>query len=304
MNVHLMFANPDNYISYDGYMTAFESLVLRSRLRSDVLVNRAEKADIILVLDSHLMSRKTFERCLNANTIIQKNLDRVFIYDETDNPTSSYRGLFISMPKELHDIGRHRSTVYWGIRDGKKPTSRHRSKPIGFRGDCTTHPVRKRLKRHLTTLLPFFDTSDCSVIRLSHTEFMDDLSTYTYYLCPRGHGTASIRMFECMSVATIPVVISDGYVAPEGLEHGKNCLVVPETSLDYSISESTDSFSLSRDALKTYNDLWSEDNRWETYVDNLLKISESPPVVRIQYIKSLVYYKVRSVLLSSRLYRK
>ena len=304
MKVHIMFAEADNYVSYDGYMKAFESLVHRSQTRKDVLVNSPEKADLILVIDSHLMPRKAFERCLNANAIIQKNLDRVFIYDETDNPATSYRGLFISMPKGLYDIDRHCSTVYWGIKDSKNPAFSCRSKIIGFRGDCTTHTVRKKLKYHPANLLHFYDTSDCSVSRLSHTEFMADLSTYTYYLCPRGHGTASIRMFECMSLATVPVVISDSYVAPEGLAHGTNCLLVPESTLDLSICESVDSLSLSREALKTYNCLWSENTRWDTYVDNILKISESIPVVRLQYVKSIVYYKTRRILRSSWPYRK
>lgn len=37
-----------------------------------------------------------------------------------------------------------------------------------------------------------------------------------FYLCPRGAGHASIRMYEVMELGVAPVIISDGWIPPEG----------------------------------------------------------------------------------------
>jgi hypothetical protein len=117
VNVHIMFAKGDNYANYGGYLTAFKLLVTTSKSRQDVIVENPNNADLVLVIDSHLMPRREFERCLNSNSVVKHNLDRVFVYDETDNPASSYRGLFVSMPRLLFKRTRHSSTVYWGLKD-------------------------------------------------------------------------------------------------------------------------------------------------------------------------------------------
>lgn len=289
----MMFAETERYESHAGYITAFESLVVKSCTRKDICVGDPNHADLILVIDSHLVPRRKFERCLNSNPVVQRNLDRVFIYDESDNPASSYRGIFVSMPRRLVDPKRHGSSVYWRIKDNFRLSTRHRDKLIGFRGDCTTHPVRMRLKKQKFS--NFYDTADGNINRMSHAEFMEDLSTHSFYLCPRGHGTASIRMFECMSVATIPVVISDEFVIPEGLINGENCLIVSESERDFSLIERVDSVSMAREALRTYQCHWSVGTRWDNYAKNLEKISDSRPLVRSQFIKSLLYYKIMNI---------
>lgn len=286
----MMFADSELYKSHIGYIKAFESLLAKSKYREDVCVGSPNNADLILVLDSHLMPRRRFECCLNNNPIIRENIDRVFIYDETDNPASSYRGLFVSMPKQLFDPKRHGSSIYWGIKANYGLCTTHRTKLIGFRGDCTTHAVRMKIKELETT--NFYDTSEVNTNRISHDEFIELLSTHAFYLCPRGHGTASIRMFECMSVATVPVVISDDYVIPEGLVNGQNCLIVSESERDFSMIERADNVAMAREALHTYSCHWSEETRWDTYVKNLERINDSRPVMRSQYIKSVVYYKI------------
>ena len=37
-----------------------------------------------------------------------------------------------------------------------------------------------------------------------------------FVLCPRGRGTSSIRLYEALAHGRVPVIISDGWVAPDG----------------------------------------------------------------------------------------
>jgi hypothetical protein len=37
-----------------------------------------------------------------------------------------------------------------------------------------------------------------------------------FVLCPRGRGTSSFRLYEALAHGCVPVIISDGWVAPDG----------------------------------------------------------------------------------------
>ena len=46
--------------------------------------------------------------------------------------------------------------------------------------------------------------------------FAETMFRSKFVLCPRGHGTSSIRLFETLAAGRVPVVISDDWVAPKG----------------------------------------------------------------------------------------
>jgi hypothetical protein len=46
--------------------------------------------------------------------------------------------------------------------------------------------------------------------------FAETLFRSKFVLCPRGHGTSSIRLFETLAAGRVPVVISDGWTPPSG----------------------------------------------------------------------------------------
>jgi hypothetical protein len=49
-----------------------------------------------------------------------------------------------------------------------------------------------------------------------------------FVLCPRGHGTSSIRLFETLAAGRVPVIISDDWVAPDGPDWDAISLRWPE----------------------------------------------------------------------------
>lgn len=57
---------------------------------------------------------------------------------------------------------------------------------------------------------------------------MDFLAKTKFVLCPRGFGVSSFRLFEAMKACRVPVVISDRYVFPTGIDWDSCSLTVKE----------------------------------------------------------------------------
>jgi hypothetical protein len=288
-----MFVDVGNYTKFSEYMSLFISMSKLNLYTPHKTVANADDADIIIVLDPHLLPRRQFESAMSSNSAVRNNLDRVFVYNETDNPSSSYRGLYVSMPKPLFDTERHVSTIYWGIRDHDECRSDVKRNGVGFRGDCRTHPVRAKLHMLKSMGFDIFDTSRPETLSLSHNEFIEELASYQYYLCPRGHGTASIRMFECMAIGTVPIVVSDNYVFPRNITNGYNCIQIPEKSIGLLNIPLDASNVLARNVRQSYKDNWCLSARWDTYIDGISSIIDSPARNRYQYLKSLLYFKIQ-----------
>jgi len=92
-----------------------------------------------------------------------------------------------------------------------------RNKLFGFLGSTSTHHTRKGI----VTLFPD-SCKDSGVhwgldINLGEdfsSAFTNELANCHFALCPRGTGISSVRMFEAMTMGTIPVIIADGYKPP------------------------------------------------------------------------------------------
>ena len=50
-----------------------------------------------------------------------------------------------------------------------------------------------------------------------------------FVLCPRGLSVSSIRLFETMRMGRVPVILADGWVAPEGPRWEKFSIRIPES---------------------------------------------------------------------------
>ena len=46
--------------------------------------------------------------------------------------------------------------------------------------------------------------------------YVKNIKESLFYLCPRGAGHASIRLYEVMELGVAPVIISDGWIPPKG----------------------------------------------------------------------------------------
>lgn len=101
-----------------------------------------------------------------------------------------------------------------------------------------THPVRNRI------LQLYYDNTDFvlslqkwthAVSSISFMNFIDITSRSKYTLCPRGYGTSSFRLYECMQLNSIPVYISDIHDLPwsDELNWEDFCVLIKDTEVEY-----------------------------------------------------------------------
>lgn len=178
------------------------------------------------------------------SAIFGKVPDDEIVWDSGDHPAGRHPGFYSSLRRELFNPAIHRSFCF----------------PITFNeqirqfdtGDATnlysfiggiTSPLRSRLVRHLSThpmrsrgvikvqggqWLSMFDRAGLA----TKLEFAESLRRARFILCPRGNGVGVMRLFEAMEGGRVPVIISDGYVLPEGVEWEKCSVIIKERELD------------------------------------------------------------------------
>jgi hypothetical protein len=62
--------------------------------------------------------------------------------------------------------------------------------------------------------------------------YAEILQKSKFVLCPRGHGASTWRLFETMRAGRVPVIVSDEWIAPRGLNWDKFSIRVPEREVD------------------------------------------------------------------------
>jgi hypothetical protein len=73
---------------------------------------------------------------------------------------------------------------------------------------------------------------DYAVQKLTHQRrYANALQQSWFFLCPRGAGVSSIRLFEVMQAGVVPVIIADNWVPIPGIDWDKFALFLPEKSL-------------------------------------------------------------------------
>ncbi|MEM9446297.1 MAG: exostosin family protein [Verrucomicrobiota bacterium] len=81
------------------------------------------------------------------------------------------------------------------------------------------------------------DTTDFRFWDLTHSEeqrrhrhsyYAQVIRDSEFVLCPRGTGLGTIRLFEVMRMARVPVIIADNYAFPEGPNWESFSIVIPE----------------------------------------------------------------------------
>lgn len=169
--------------------------------------------------------------------------EATFAWDSGDFPTGRLPGLFCSLSRRLISPARHRSFCY-PLRINRQIAEYPLNDAhylFGFSGNITA-PVRARL---FTELRPSADTG-LGLLRRTESlftriydpgvdseraRFADDIRRCRFIICPRGNGLSSIRLYETMEAARVPVIISDGLVLPQCVNWADCALVVPEAEI-------------------------------------------------------------------------
>lgn len=207
------------------------------------LTENPDAADLILFAENY--EGDSHQREIRRSPIYKRYFRNSFCFLENDNAVPVVRGVYACIPKRFYDSSRVRTGPYvWMLRDSMVdlcPLTGDEPHLFSFQGNTSTHPIRKTLmglKHHRSFMN---DTSAINKqVRWHSTEeeknaFFEQYDTLIqqskFVLCPRGESCGSIRFFETMRAGRVPVLISDDYVLPQGVDFDRFVVRVAQNSV-------------------------------------------------------------------------
>ena len=131
------------------------------------------------------------------------------------------------------------------------------------------------------------------------------LAKSSFVLCPKGAGASSIRLFETMQAARVPVIIADNWVPLPGINFPEFAIVIPErdvNDLDKIIRNQADDFTrMARNARQAWEQLCMPGSDAQVLLTALVELKRRRNPKRekfIQFIFPLIELKRGSFALA------
>ncbi len=273
----------------------FQSLAARDRFGVHTLTESAAEADVILFVDAHMPHDWTLA-AIRHHPLVRRFPEKTLIYDDRDRPWCALPGLYVSMPKSGFDPRRQIAVPYYKNHN-EHVAPEEAAEPdllFSFMGG-RRHKVRDRLldlthpRAHIedTSHTDFFDLSDGrdeQRIQAQKCRYREVLRRSKFVLCPRGTGASSFRLQETLTVGRVPVIISDEWVPPVGIDWEGCAIRVRESEVGtipaLLESREADFPVLSARARQAYQDWLAPDVFFHRTVEHCRTLLESGACVR------------------------
>jgi hypothetical protein len=258
----------------------------------DRLVSESRNADFVI----HAGAPGFFDRPLKSllRLLTSEDVAR-FVWEWGDAPTGRNSGFYCSLHQRLFDPARHRTVPY--------PLTFNREVDFadfglarfdfGFVGGITAG-VRKRIvdqfgsrasafnaliKVQTTNWFNIFEQQNSSAMGT----YAESLASTRFVLCPRGAGNGSARLFETMKAGRVPVILSDSYVLPEGIDWSSCSIRIRERDVskipDVITSHMDGWEAIARNARREWENNFSSESLFPYLVNALRSMSRSLPAV-------------------------
>lgn len=217
---------------------SFKELVALAQPSIHAFVESPEAADLILVID-------VVHAYHQHRSLLRQYLDKCYAIENEDIPYLVLPGLFASAPASCLHRYRIRGCAYFSQRQYRSPLltgascAKERPYLFSFMGGSTCL-LRKRLfnlkfQRSDILIQPTLDYGHWDLNQANRLTFqqryIESLRSSKFILCPRGSGLGSVRLFEAMEMGVAPIIISDGWLPPEGPDWQSFAIFVRESDL-------------------------------------------------------------------------
>ena len=181
-------------------------------------------------------------------------------------PHSSTKDSFITIP-------------HYAVNVDTSLSREKRSIDFSFLGSTSTHTVRKRLVSMYNTC---YDSGvhwglDKNLKGDFTKNYISLLGNSNFSICPRGTGISSVRLFESMSMGSIPIIVADNYGLPlsDIIDWDKITISVKENDISNmkSIVGSYSKecvFEMRNKLIETYYTYFSNDKLHKTIIETLI----------------------------------
>jgi len=211
------------------HVDAWEQFLERASAHSTDLIvsDRPENADVVI----HTGAAGAFDSSVRSmlRPLARSDVSR-FVWDWGDAPLGRFSGFYCSLPHPLFDSRRHRTMSYpiifneliehYPLEDALYDFSFVGGVTAGvrqrifnaFAGEsCPQNAIVKVQAASWNSILGRGETT-------TKREYANSIRQSRFVLCPRGAGAGSVRLFETMRAGRVPVIISDVYVLPAGID--------------------------------------------------------------------------------------
>ena len=215
------------------------------RHKVHTLVDNPEEADLILFVerDRGLEEDSFFEQVRN-HPLTEKYRTKTLMFNRRDNPLYVIPGLYTSLHDKHPNLAKMRATPFiLDMNELIHELAESNTEPdilYSFMG-ARTADVRIKLfsMKHprgividTTGFSVFFLPDDPQMILQRKQEYADLLARSKLVLCPRGMGFSSYRLYETMRMGRVPVILSDNWVPPLGVNWDSFAVFVSEQDLN------------------------------------------------------------------------
>lgn len=280
-----------------------DSFCLRSfhQLQSDAntctnksihVVQTLEEADIILAPADQSGYGYRFARLTNS-TVYRTFCDKIIVYSAEDLFHLPVPGLYPACTPWLDRNGWALPAHYrldhlprWNFTREQLDT--HRDLLFSFVGSVCNHPIRAKIMALSSSDGFVHDSSpgnqqwwtrSMESQQAIKDHFRSQLLRSKFVLCPRGVIPASIRLFEAMEAAAVPVIIADHLCLPHGPEWSQFTLQIPEKDINRLPSilrdHAPEAHRMGSLARKAWEDYFSPESSLSTTVHWALTLRES-----------------------------
>jgi FkbM family methyltransferase len=205
------------------WLEGFFGTLKRQETREISLTENPEDASFILFFESGIRRLRPFSsNHLLNHPLVKRMPEKCFIWCTEDNPLPWLPGLYASMPARFFDSSIMRAFRYFTCNTETRPLAENKERDVlySFLGGPSS-PQRAaiyRLKHPSSAIVRETRKFNhgCWVTDEALTQYIEILGRSRFTLCPAGAGTSSYRIFEAMRAGSVPVILSDELVLPEG----------------------------------------------------------------------------------------
>jgi hypothetical protein len=219
-----------------SHMDDFRQALKEERGEACAIVSDPGEANLILFLDTHSQDWR-MKRLLD-HPLRKLYPRKTMVYSDVDRPWCALPGVYVSMPRRSFNRTWQRPWLYHRIPHAIERTPPHAATLLfSFMGG-NTHRIREGVLRlehdrgriEDTTGFMFYETEAPGFADRAD-RYVSLLSDSKFVLCPRGHGTTSFRLVETLAAGRVPVIISDNWVEPEGLDWSAFSVRIAESEI-------------------------------------------------------------------------
>lgn len=196
------------------------------------ITDNPETAEVILFCGS----TRTYHGDILRSQLFWTFPHKCFVIDISDRTLPLLPGLYTSLSAQYVSIPSFRACPYFRVADNRSLEAVRAivgDEPYlySFAGNLAT---ARQLRSRITSI-----RDDRALLKHSSTSQRDGSQSYAsllqnskFILCPRGYGVSTWRIYEAMRAGRVPVILSDDWIPPFGIDWNSFSIRVAEKDVD------------------------------------------------------------------------